>query len=221
MRFYQEITIIKTPEISPSIIWSKLYMQLHLALVERQNTDKTVNIGVSFPEYKYSEKEDLGSMSLGTKLRIFAHSEVELQQLDLTKWLERLTDYVHIKSIRAVPESVNSYLLVKRYRVDTNLERITRRFMQRESKRLGKELSFNEAKALQNQRFAKNNEITLKQAEQHYKQPKVKNLPFIRLKSLSSSEEYSLLIEQTRAEQHCTGSFNTYGLSSKSTVPHW
>lgn len=221
MRFYQEITLIKTPEISPYFIWSKLYMQLHLALVEQQNSDKTVNIGVSFPEYKYTDKEDAGSTTLGIKLRVFANTEVELQQLDLTKWLERLTDYVHIKSIRPIPENIDSYLLVKRYRPDTNLERLTRRFMQRESKRIGKALSFNEAKALQNQRFAKSNDITLKQAEQHYKQPKVKDFPFIRLRSLSSAEEYSLQIEQIRTEQHCTGSFNTYGLSSQSTVPHW
>jgi len=33
MKVYQEITIIKTPEISPYFIWSKLYTQLHLALV--------------------------------------------------------------------------------------------------------------------------------------------------------------------------------------------
>ncbi len=221
MRFYQEITLIKTPEISPYFIWGKLYMQLHLALVEQQNPDKTVNFGVSFPEYKYTKKEDGVFAILGTKLRVFASNETELQQLNLAKWLERLTDYVHIKSIQPVPANVNRYLLVKRYRADTNLQRLTRRFMQRESKRTGKEISFEEASAMQNQRFAKTNNLTLQQAEKHYAQPTVKDLPFIKLKSLSTEEEYSLLIEQVSVEQPCGGTFSTYGLSRKSTVPHW
>lgn len=221
MRFYQEITLIKTPEISPYFIWGKLYMQLHLALVEQQNPDKTVNIGVSFPEYKYTEKAGSTFAILGSKLRVFANTEGELLQLNLVKWLERLRDYAHIKSIQPVPKNINSYLLVKRYRADTNLERLTRRFMQRESKRTGREISFEEAKTMQNQRFAKVNNVTLKNAEQHYMQPSVKDLPFIKLKSLSTEEEYSLLIAQTSVDQHCTGNFNTYGLSSQSTVPHW
>ncbi|MDY0251388.1 MAG: type I-F CRISPR-associated endoribonuclease Cas6/Csy4 [Pseudomonas sp.] len=221
MRFYQEITLIKTPEISPYFIWGKLYMQLHLALVEQQNTDKKVSFGVSFPEYKYTEKESGMFCSLGKKLRVFANTEAELHQLNLAKWLERLTDYVHIKSIQPVPGNVNRYLLVKRYRADTNLERLTRRFMQRESKRMSKEISFKEARAMQNQRFANTNNLALQQAEQHYAQPTVKGLPFIKLKSFSTEEEYSLLIEQASVEHPCAGSFSTYGLSSKSTVPHW
>lgn len=221
MRFYQEITLIKTPEISPYFIWGKLYMQLHLALVEQQNPDKTVNIGVSFPEYKYTEKEGGSSASLGTKLRVFAESEAELQRLNLNKWLERLRDYVHIKSIQPIPENLNSYLLVKRYRADTNLERLTRRFMQRESTRTGREISFEEAKVIQNQRFSKTNNVTVQQAELHYVQPKVKDLPFIKLKSLSTEEEYSLIISQIGVEKHCVGTFSTYGLSTESTVPHW
>src|SRR5699024_6412398 len=105
-------------EITPYFIWSKLYTQLHLALVEQQNPDKKVNFGVSFPEYLYQEKNNdkEGSKefaSLGTKLRVFGPSQQELEQLNLSKWLERLTDYVHIKSIQPVPDEVDSYLLVR------------------------------------------------------------------------------------------------------------
>ncbi len=53
---------------------------------------------------------------------------------NLAKWLERLTDYVHIKSIQPVPANVNRYSLVKRYRADTNLQRLTRRFMNEKAK---------------------------------------------------------------------------------------
>lgn len=224
MRFYQELTLIKTPEITPYFIWSKLYTQLHLALVEQQNPDKKVNFGVSFPEYIYREKDKEGNKefaSLGTKLRVFAPSQQELEQLNLTKWLERLTDYVHIKSIQPVPENIDSHLVVKRYRAKTSLEGITRRFMRRESKRTGRELSFDEAKTLQNQRFAEQQGVSVQVAEKHYQQPQVKNLPFIKMQSLSGSQEFSLIVEQERVGQSQTGIFNTYGLSRTTTVPSW
>lgn len=221
MHFYQEITLIKSPDISPYFIWSKLYTQVHLALVEQQNPDKTVNFGVSFPEYSYQNKEGKKSANIGSILRIFAPTERELQQLYLSKWLERLTDYAHIKSIQSAPENVNSYLLVKRYRANTNLERLTRRFMQRESKRTGKEISFEEAKAIQQKRFADTHGVSLQQAENHYHQPQVKNFPFIKMKSYSGSKEFSLQIEQVVASQSQQGTFSTYGLSSKNTVPQW
>lgn len=221
MRFYQEITLIKTPEISPYFIWSKLYTQLHLALVEQQNLDKMVNIGVSFPEYAYQEKEGKEFASLGTKLRIFASSEQELQKLNLNKWLDRLMDYVHIKSIRPIPSNANSYLLVKRYRVTTNLERLTRRFMRRESKRTGREISFEEAQKIQNLRFLEEKKVTLEKAKAHYTNPLVKDLPFVKIKSLSGEQEFSLLINQQPVDQQQQGSFSTYGLSSKATVPNW
>lgn len=220
MRFYQEITLIKTPDISPYFVWSKLYTQVHLALVEQQNPDKTVSIGVSFPAYHYVENEDGGYGTLGDKLRVFANSEQELERLNLQKWLNRLADYVHIKSIQPVPENATSYLVVKRYRAVTNMERITRRFMRRESKRTGREISFEEAKALQNQRFAKDG-VSSKEAERHYQNPKVKDFPFVKLKSESTQKEFSLQIEQVEAEQFCQGTFSTYGLSARSTVPHW
>ena len=221
MRFYQELTLIKTPEITPYFIWSKLYSQLHLAFVEQQNPDKTVNFGVSFPEYKYQQKDNKEFASLGTKLRIFAPSEQALQQLNLNKWLERLTDYVHIKSIQLVPDYVNHHLLVKRYRADTNIERLTRRFMQRESKRVSTEISFELAKLMQQQRFMEKNKVSLQEAEKHYQHPQVKNFPFIQIKSHSESQRFSLQIEQVAVEQPVQGTFSTYGLSSRTTVPHW
>lgn len=213
MRFYQEITLIKTPEITPYFIWSKLYMQVHLAFVEQQNPDKTVNFGVSFPNYHFA--------NLGDKLRIFANTENELQQLNLNKWLERLADYVLVEGIQSVPENVKGHLLVTRYRANTNLERLTRRFMRRESKRLGRELSFEEAQTMQNQRFAEKQDVSLQKAEKHYQQPQVKDYPFIKMQSLSGGRDFSLQIIQEPVSQPHQGRFNTYGLSGQSTVPNF
>lgn len=216
MRFYQEITLIKTPDVSPYFIWSKLYTQLHLALVEQQNPDKTVDIGVSFPEYHRFEKDNKTIAVLGNKLRVFANSQAALEQLDLPRWFNRLADYVHVMSIKEVPNHVKEYLQVTRYRPNMNMEKLTRRFAKR------KGISFEEAKKIQNERFVESNKASsLEEAERHYANPVVKDLPYIKMKSLSGSRGFSLLIDQQPVEQQQQGSFSTYGLSSKATVPNW
>lgn len=221
MKAYQEITIIKSPDISPYFIWSKLYTQLHLAMVEQKNSDQTVSFGVSFPEYKYVNEDNKTVSTLGNKLRVFARDEAALQQLDLIKWLERFADYLHIKRVQSVPETITAYLFVKKYCADLNLERLTRRFMRRKSKRTGIEISFEQAKAIQNKRFSEKYSVSLEEAELHYLQPKLQNFPFIKLRSLSNNKEFSLQIEQIVTDKPHVGTFNTYGLSSQSSVPHW
>lgn len=199
MRFYQEITLIKTPEISPYFIWGKLYMQLHLALVEQQNPDETVNIGVSFPEYKYTQKEGEAFASLGTKLRVFANTEAELQQLNLVKWLERLSDYVHIKSIANVPSDVIGYESFNRRRKSGSPDKHIKRRMQRHSETLEQALEYFEG----------------------YKMPKEdKELPFIRMKSLHSDDEFCMsIIRKEAIPSNNSVMFNTYGLSAKGVLP--
>jgi CRISPR-associated endoribonuclease Cas6/Csy4 subtype I-F len=46
----------------------------------------------------------------GTKIRVFASSENDLQQLNLGKWLERFIDYVHIIQPREVPQAKDYWL---------------------------------------------------------------------------------------------------------------
>ena len=215
MRVYQEITIIKTPDISPYFIWSKLYTQLHLALVEQQKPNKTVDIGVSFPEYHGFEKNGKTIIVLGDKLRVFANSEQQLEQLNLQQWLARLTDYLHIKSIQSVPEKANQHLLVSRYQPVKNLSRTTRRLAKRER------ISFEEAQKKQNYRFSERHNVSIQEAEANYQRPELKDLPYIKIKSFSQGDEFSLQIDQNTTQNMNTGSFSTYGLSSTSTVPHW
>lgn len=85
MKYYQEITLIKQSDVSVYVIWSVRYKKLHLALVKFKKTDRKVSIGFSFPEYCYQEKaaDSPANIGLGTKLRVFANSEAELQRLDL------------------------------------------------------------------------------------------------------------------------------------------
>lgn len=215
MKYYIEITLIDNSEFSLFKLWSKLYTQLHLALVEQQSSDKTLDIGVSFPEYHCHDKEGKTIAFLGGKLRVFANNQAALEQLNLARWFSWLADYVHTTSIKEVPSDVDEYLQVARYRPNMNMERLTRRLAKR------KGISFDEAKKQQNQSYADEKGVSLEEAMTHYLNPTIKDLPYIKMKSLSGDREFSLLIKQQPVEQPQEGSFSTYGLSSKATVPNW
>lgn len=204
MKFYQEITLIDQAEISPYFIWSKLYTQLHIALAEMKDESDKVSIGVSFPQYIFEEKVEnqKAKINLGKKLRLFAESEDDLKKLDIRRWLERLEDYVHITSIREVPSDIKSYAIYKRKQVKTNAQRLARHRVKRG------DIGFDEALA------------------RYSNAVKTSNLPYIEMKSLSTSDQQSekrfkLFIEKLPAEQSETQIFSTYGLSSESTVPEF
>ncbi len=204
MKYYQEITLIDQAEISSYFIWSKLYAQLHIALAESKDSNEKTNIGVSFPQYIFEKKiEDKKTkVNMGKKLRLFAQNEADLQKLDITKWLDRLMDYVHVKSIQEVPKQVIGYAIYKRKQVKTNAQRLARHRIKRG------DICFDEALA----RYS--NVIT------------TTDLPYIQMLSLSTSDEqdkkrFKLFIEKQNAEQSETQVFSTYGLSSESSVPEF
>lgn len=215
MQYYQEITIIKNPEISPYFIWSKLYTQLHLALVEKLDSENRSHIGVSFPEYQCVEDAEQSIKTLGCKLRVFAHSKAELEELNLPQWLTRLTDYVHIRSVQPVPDNITQHLIVSRLRQKSNNDRVTRAYAKKH------QLSFEAAKEERIQTFADKHQLTYEQSVAHYHNPILKERPFIKIQSLHSQLQYSLEIEQTLTESAVKGRFNSYGLSSTATVPTW
>lgn len=216
MNYYQEITLIDSFDQPFFGLWSKLFMQVHLALVESKDDNNKTNIGVSFPEYQCYEKNDKTITILGSKLRVFAEQQSNLDKLDLPQKLSRLMDYVHLKSISAIkPEQVKCHLTVKRFRQDANLARLTRRFAKR------KGIDFAAAKQLQIARFAERKEISLSESEALYENPELKTYPYIIMDSLSRDEKFSLEIMQVKAENQHQGLFNTYGMSATTTVPHW
>ncbi|KAE9530174.1 type I-F CRISPR-associated endoribonuclease Cas6/Csy4 [Testudinibacter aquarius] len=215
MQYYQDLTIIKSPDISPYFIWSKLYTQLHLALVELQHPNSVSEIGVSFPEYQYIKENNKTIMTLGCKLRIFSHKKEMLEQLNISHWLERLKDYVHILSIQNVPSNVTEHLVVKRLRQRTNNDKYTRDYAKKHN------LSFEEAKEARVQRFMEVHNVTLQESLEHYENPVLKRRPFIIMQSLRTKQQYSLEIEQLRVNGPVAGAFSSYGLSSTTTVPAW
>ena len=204
MKVYQEITIIPDDDKAPYFLWSKLYNQLHIALADVANTHGIRTIGVAFPNYRYVERDGKTFATLGSRLRIFAPSCDELEKLNLAKWLDRLTDYVHIKAIADVGERATGNVVVERYRYQD----------------LGKQV----------ERFARFKNLTVEQALEHClaykKQPRT--YPFIELFSQTNQVPYRLYIKQTVVDKTVDGEFTVYGMhnqggamTDKATVPHW
>lgn len=198
MKFYVEMTLLDMQEIAPYTLWSQLYTQLHLAFVEHKDTNEKVPYGVSFPQHRVGQKGDVAFVTLGSKLRIFAETNEQLKALNLSSWLERLLDYVHVSSIKPVPtDKPISYLTVARDRAKP----------------------FNPSR---NAAYAARRGMSEAAAQQHFMESsRLKPLPFITLKSLTNGQTFALKIEQKPAAEACNGMFSTYGLSATSTVPHW
>ncbi|MDO9178036.1 MAG: type I-F CRISPR-associated endoribonuclease Cas6/Csy4 [Agitococcus sp.] len=194
MKYYQELTLIAQAEVSLYFIWSKVYTQLHLALVAMPTQG---NVGVSFPEYVYKEDDGKAFGFLGSKLRLFAHDETTLQQLNINQALSRLSDYVHITGIRPVPKNV-TYAIYKRHQPKTNAERLARR------------------------RVKHKQDITFEQAVKAY-QSKIShtNLPFVQLDSLSNEQRFKLFVSKHTAAEACDDKFGSYGLGILATVPEF
>lgn len=214
MKCYCEITLLPNPEVNINFLWSKTFQQIHLSLVEMQDPQKRVPIGLSFPEYKSGEKFSV----LGSKLRLFASEEAALIQFDANKRLSYLSDYVHCTSIRSVPNAVKGYAVYQREQPKTGRERLARRYAKRHN--LDYEAAFNGKVEL----CAKHDNATeYQKALMSYSEMphKIITTPFIRLKSLSSGNTFCLWIKKKAIENSVSGTFTTYGLSSAASVPEF
>ena len=191
MNYYQEITLLPDGEVSLSFLWTKVFTQLHLALAEEQQREGMVKTALAFPEY-----QDKG---LGNKIRIFAPSAEQLERLHLKQRLERLSDYVHLTTIRKIMERrITGYSIYSRYQPDESVERKARRYARRHEG-----VSYENALDLLNQR------------------EKTHNLPFIQLKSVSTAQTFSLFIKKTPCQSEQSGTLSTYGLSDNASVPEF
>jgi len=194
MKFYIDITLIPNEEDNLGVVWSMLYIQMHLALVEIKDENNTVDIGFSFPFYNNH------AFPLGDTLRVFAKSKERFKDLDIAKWLNKLDGYIYIGEIKEVPTNINGFVSFGRKQFKVNAERLARR----QAKRKG--ISFEEA---------------LKNYENFDEEKKKKDnkLPYINVKSLSSDREMKIFIQKSIKEESKKGLFSTYGLSNEATVP--
>ena len=190
MRYFIELTLLPSLEIPLNFIWQKLYQQIHIALADNKSEENASSVGISFPEYHSN------AFLLGTKLRLFAADEQTLKDLQCEKWLERLLDYVHISSIKPVPEKVTEHACFRHVKMKGSKERLARR----RAKRKGE---------------------TLQQALAHFADYKEQRseLPFINMVSQTNGQHFRLFIERQVKEQSQVGRFSCYGLSNTTTVP--
>jgi len=202
MKYYLDITLLPEADITLGFIWQKVYQQVHIALVDNKVANNESAIAISFPRYN-AEKSAEQAFPLGNQLRLLANAESQLTELNIAKWLNRFEDYVHIKSIKPVPEKVTHASFVRvQVKGEARIEKDMLSKAQRWSKKSGQPL-----------------DICLVELEKS--KPKANNnAPFIWLESqetkqrdLASSRKFPLFINKVGVAEQQFGKFNCYGLS--------
>jgi CRISPR-associated endonuclease Csy4 len=141
---------------------------------------------------------------LGNQLRLLANTDEALQKLDIHRWLNRLSDYCHIKPIKPVPTDVTQYACFKRKPVKSIEKKAQRRAVHL-NKPYGEVLAY-----LRNENRSEECK-----------------LPFINLESqqtkkrseLGESTNFLLFVERAFVVMPVDGKFDCYGLSKTATVP--
>lgn len=193
MKFYQDITLLPDDDIGVYFLWEKLYQQIHLALVENLKEHGQQSVAVSFPKYSVEP------YALGNQLRLLANNQSDLVSLNINEWLCRLSDYVHIKGIKPVPDNITEFVCFSKQEIKFKKSKL-KRMMIRKAKREG----ITESAALK----------TLSYSDT----VKVKT-PFVYINSLSQQTRFPLFILKTRVNEAERGVFSSYGLSKTVTVP--
>jgi len=204
MNYYLDITLLPEADITLGFIWQKVYQQVHIALVDNKVGDNESAIAVAFPLYGEH------AFPLGNKLRLLAADESQLTTLNINRWLNRLEDYVHIKSIKPVPEKVTQVCFVRQHvKGEERIEKDMQNKAKRWSEKSGQPL-----------------DICLLELEKS--KPKTDRaetkLPFIWLESqetkqrnVSSNSKFPLFIKKVDVAEQQTGVFNCYGLSENNS----
>jgi CRISPR-associated endonuclease Csy4 len=185
-------------EANLGFLWQKVFQQVHIALVENKIGDNESPIALSVVGYGETP------FPLGNKLRLLAKDEEVLQKLDISRWLNRLSDYCHIKPIKPVPSDVTQFARFKRKPVKSIEKKAKRR-----AEHLNKPYDEVLAYLLEEGRSIKS------------------KLPFINVESQESkkraeqgiSSRFLLFIEKTLSDKPEDGKFDCYGLSKTATVP--
>ena len=190
MKYFQEISLLPNPEITPYFIWQKLSQKIHLALVENKTAENTSAVGVGFPEYNAAK------FVLGRKLRVFAKNEKTLMEMKCEQWLNRLSDYVHVSRIKPVPEKLDGYACFTHIKPKGSVEKLARRRAKRKGETMQQALVYFE----------------------NYEEERSR-LPYINISSQTNGHHFRLFIEKKKMGHSKTGLFSCYGLSNTTTVP--
>jgi CRISPR-associated endonuclease Csy4 len=190
MNHYLDITLLPDADIGLHFLWEKVYRQIHLGLVEIQDDNGSVPLGVAFPAY------DAQKRLLGNKLRLLTECEALLERFNAAQWLSRFSDYVHLTGIRPVPERIRAYACYPRIQPKCSKARLARRKARRENIGLEQALAaldnFNERRA---------------------------DAPFVWMNSQTNGERFCLFVGYAEQSALVQAGFSAYGLSRTSTVP--
>lgn len=147
------------------------------------------SIGVSFPGYSVIPR------GLGSTLRLHG-PESDLTELLRSDWLGGVRDHVRDTGVQPVPESAR-HRTVARKQFKTSAARLRRRRMRRKG-----ETPEQAALAIPDS------------------VERTPSLPYIHMRSLSTGQSFCLFLAlgPVRAVP-APGTFNTYGLSSRATIP--
>lgn len=198
MQFYQDITLIPDGDVDISFVWRKVFMQIHLAIVDTFEGKEQSDIAVSFPQYGQK------GFAFGNYLRVFASSQTQLDKLNLKQWLNRWQDYAHVKSAKETPEHTQFVSFVRKTpkgkaRIDRNAESLAKR-------------------------HAKKTGMPIAQCREIFEKTKPSpgcKLPFLWLDSLTTNKQegknkpFPLFIDKIVSDKPYAGKFTTYGLSAK------
>lgn len=198
MKYYIDITLLPDAEANLGFLWQKVFQQVHLALVENKIAHNESAVALSI--VGYGDK----AFPLGDKLRLLADSEEVLLKLDMYRWLNRLTDYCHIKPIKSVPDNVSEYACFKRKSVKS-IEKKAQRRAEHLNKPYEEVLAY-----------------LIKEGK-----TRKSELPYINVESQETkkrteqgiSSRFLLFIEKVVSDQREEGTFDCYGLSKNATVP--
>lgn len=197
MKYYLDITLLPEADITLGFIWQKVYQQIHIALVDNKVGENESAIAVAFPHYGEQ------AFPLGNKLRLLAGEESQLATLNINRWLNRFEDFVHIKSIKPVPEQSTHVCFVRQHvKGEERIEKDMLSKAKHWSEKSGQPLA-----------------VCLSELEKS--KPKVDfSLPFIWLESqetkqrnVGGSSKFPLFIKKLDVDHQQAGVFNCYGLS--------
>lgn len=192
---YQEIRIYPDCELGEREIGEVLFSLLHLAFVKNKGKDGNSLYSISFPEFSKGNMKTFGRV-----FRVFSFDEKALQLLDISGICHLLDGYVESSDILKTP-STSSYLRFFRVQNKTSVDRLARRMARRKG-------------------------ISFKDARDEYKSFKPLKIeesqfPFFFIKSLSTNQNFRLVIDCVEENYGKDLPFNLYGLSIGGNVPNF
>jgi len=137
----------------------------------------------------------IAKQHLGSVLRLHG-SRSALEKLMQQNWLIGMRDHTEVGEVQPVPANPG-YCRVARVQAKSSAERLRRRYQKRHPNESPEAIL----------------ELMPDSIEQSLE------LPYVRLKSFSTGQDFPLFIRQQRVGEKQTGFFNTYGLSHTATLP--